>query len=97
MFFKKNISERNLKLQDWQPFTLHNIIDFEINDIVYLNSNPESPMRINNIDYTNNEIQTIINVNNEMIVNIFKPCCLQLYSDVCFVRFQRSNTVICLN
>ena len=79
MFFKKNISERNL------------------NDIVYLNSNPESPMRINNIDYTNNEIQTIINVNNEMIVNIFKPCCLQLYSDVCFVRFQRSNTVICLN
>jgi hypothetical protein len=97
MFNKKLINSENLKLLNWQPITIHNIIDFEINDLVYLNSNSETIMRIVNINYELDDIQTSVTINNELILNTFKPCCLQLYSDVCFKRYKRSETVICLN
>lgn len=89
MYKNKIFNADSLKLCVWQPVIIHNIIDFEVGDRVYLNSNPEYIMVIEEISYTNDIIHT-----NKCSL---PPHCLQLENDISFRRYKRTEFIINLN
>jgi hypothetical protein len=86
----------NIKLCVWQPAFVRKMMDFEMGDFVYLNSNPESIMIILSLCYEKEEIKTC-DINSHDIQHVFKPHCLQLYEDISFRRLRRTPFVISLN
>ncbi len=101
MFGEGSFNEKDLKLCDWQPHIIHNLIDFEVGDLVYLSCAPEMPMEIISIDYNaeyNNIQAKWYSMIGELQLASFSHWVLQLYNtDVMFRRYRRSEFVVCLN